>query len=226
MNGDRFKKRLPKFLGKISDFEDLLIAEDKEFDKIDSDLNRFDKGLFINTLNDMENPEEYLKRLEKDYGLPSIGSYKERINAILVKKRAKEPTTPFRVEELGNNYSNVDDIVNFIPQYEEYSFIVEFLLSRGKTDIQGFLNGLEEIKPAHLEVLIRLILEHKLIIKDKTDDYLTRHYFTGEHNTGTIPKHQYTGVMVRENVNIPNTNNTVEQRTFNVNEISSGGDSR
>lgn len=164
MNGDRFKKRLPKFLGKISDFEDLLIAEDKEFDKIDSDLNRFDKGLFINTLSDMGNPEEYLKRLEKDYGLPSIGSYKERINAILVKRRAKEPTIPYRVEELGNNYSDVEDIVKFIPKYEEYSFIIELLRSRGKTDIQGFLNALEEIKPAHLAFLIKLILEQSIYV--------------------------------------------------------------
>ena len=156
MNGDRFKNRLPKFLGKISDFEDLLIAEDKEFDRIDRDINRFDKGLFINTLNEMDNPDEFLKRLEKDYGLPSIGSYKERINAILVKKRAKEPTTPYRVEDLGNYYSDVDNIVKFISQYEEYSFIVEFLINRGKNDVQGFINALEEIKPAHLEFIMNM----------------------------------------------------------------------
>lgn len=164
MNGDRFKKRLPKFLGKISDFEDLLIAEDKEFNKIDRNIDRFDKGLFINTLNDMENPDEYLKRLEKDYGLSSIGSYEERINAILVKRRAKEPTIPYRVEELGNYYSNANNIVNFIPEYEEYSFIVEFLISRGVTDIQGFINALEEIKPAHLSYIKKLISQHNIYI--------------------------------------------------------------
>ena len=45
MRGDRFKKRLPKYIGQIADMNDTFFAEDKEFYRIEGALDDFLYGL-------------------------------------------------------------------------------------------------------------------------------------------------------------------------------------
>ena len=85
MRGDRFKKRLPKFIGRISDMDDLFYAEDKEIERIEQLIWDFTYGLYVSQIDKTSNPDFFLSRLERDYGLESAGSVKERINAILLK---------------------------------------------------------------------------------------------------------------------------------------------
>ena len=73
MRGDRFKRRLPKFIGNISDLDDTFYAEDKEFYRIDGEMDDFLYGLTASLLKKTKNPNKYLTRFEKDYGLESIG---------------------------------------------------------------------------------------------------------------------------------------------------------
>ena len=85
MRGDRFKKRLPKFVGRIGDMDDLFYAEDQEFERIEQVIWDFTYGLYVSDIDKTSNPDFFLTRLERDYGLESAGTVQERINAILIK---------------------------------------------------------------------------------------------------------------------------------------------
>lgn len=54
--GDRFKRRLPKFVGRIGDMSDLFQAEDKEFNVIDQLIFDFSQAMHIANLKRHRNP--------------------------------------------------------------------------------------------------------------------------------------------------------------------------
>ena len=100
MRGDRFKKRLPKFIGKISDLDDTFYAEDKEFYRIEEALDDFLYGLVASLMDRTKNPSKFLKKFEKDYGLESVGEVNDRLKQVLLKIGAKKVTTEEVVLEI------------------------------------------------------------------------------------------------------------------------------
>lgn len=157
MRGDRFKKRLPRFIGKIPDFDDLFQAEDKEFERIDETVEDFIFGLAIDTIRKSKTPNPWLEKLEKDYNLPAIGSVEDRINAILDKKNAQRTTTERVILEICERYGHK---TRYIPQYDAYAFELE-ISDQLHLDRRA-LKGIELVKPAHLGIMVRFVLKQKI----------------------------------------------------------------
>lgn len=223
---NRIARRLPRFLSQIDDFLDLMEAEDLEFDLLDDNIKEFVLAMFINKLEEAKNPEEALRALERDYKLDHRGTIRERVTAILVKKNFNDTSTVERLEELGDSFSPYDDVVKIIPRNEEYYFIADIDINRGKYNIGGFVEALYERKPAHLEANIHLRCTDKINIKDKTSSFMSRYYYSGEHNTGSVPKHIYTGQKHTDILSLPNYSKPVEQRNHYVGERSAADDSK
>lgn len=62
MRGDRFKKRLPKFVGNISDLDDTFYAEDKEFELIDKLIDDFDNSQSVSGIANTSDPDYFLRK--------------------------------------------------------------------------------------------------------------------------------------------------------------------
>lgn len=156
MRGDRFKTRLPNFIGKISDMNDLFIAEDREFEKIDYLLMDFINALFVEGIKNIENPEYFLRRLEKEYGIDSLGNVDERIAKIITKMRGKRTTTESVILEICRLFGFE---ATFEENYKHYSFIIgtkNFRLSNAA------IKAIGEIKPAHLGIILKILFEQKI----------------------------------------------------------------
>ena len=69
MLGDRFKNKLPRFIGEISDFNDLFIAEDKEFERLEGRIQDLINSSFIYSISKLKKPDPVLERLEKIFNI-------------------------------------------------------------------------------------------------------------------------------------------------------------
>ena len=103
----RFSRRLPKYLNQISDMNDLFIAEDKEFDRIDDRLGDFENALFVSGLKFLKNPELILRRLEDQYGLPHNLSVEKRIQRIITKMNGTKVCNIKTIIDLCDSYGSV-----------------------------------------------------------------------------------------------------------------------
>lgn len=222
MRGDRFKTRLPNFIGKISDMNDLFIAEDREFEKIDYLLMDFINALFVEGIKNIENPEYFLRRLEKEYGIDSLGNVDERVAKILLKMRGARTTTVDVILEICNLFGYR---VDFIERYSEYGFTLDF---HGTIKFNGrVLESIEVVKPAHLDFDIRFIFHESFIYKDKTDTYTNKLYPVGHfHQCGTIYNYQYTGKKVTSNIKLPNVSTNKANRHIVTGETKARGGNR
>ena len=148
MRGDRFKKRLPSFVGKIPDLDDTFFAEDKEFERIDKRLKGFGYGLIASLLKGEDGVLDYLARFEKDYGLEGVGSIDDRISAILAKIGASRVTTEKALLDLCQSFGVEGE---FYPDYGFYRFLLE-LRTRRDFNFKSLEKMVREIIPAHLEL--------------------------------------------------------------------------
>lgn len=148
MRGDRFKKRLPSFVGKIPDLDDTFYAEDKEFERIDKRLKGFGYGLIASLLKGEDGVLDYLTRFEKDYGLEGVGSIDDRISAIIAKIGASRVTTEKALLDLCHSFGVEGE---FYPDYSFYRFLLE-LRTRRDFNFKSLEKMAREIIPAHLEL--------------------------------------------------------------------------
>lgn len=148
MRGDRFKKRLPKFVGTIPDLDDTFYAEDKEFYRIDRKLKGFMYGLIASLMAGNEDVLDYLVRFEKDYGLEGVGSIDDRISAVLAKIGASRVTTEKALLDLCHSFGVEGE---FYPDYGFYRFLLE-LRTRKDFNLKTLEKMVREIIPAHLEL--------------------------------------------------------------------------
>ena len=199
MRGDRFKRRLPKFVGRISDMDDLFYAEDKEFDRIERLIWDFTYGLYVSSIGETSNPDFFLARLEADYGLESAGSVDDRITAILLKMRAKRTTTEEVILEICEAYGTPGV---YTPIYEDYSFLLNLYVN-GDIDLEALQRSIREVTPAHLEDRVNITFARLLKAQTQAGTASVKVWLCGEHNCGEIP-YNYTvgqaeiiGVKVR-----------------------------
>lgn len=186
--GDRFKWRLPKFIGKIDDMHDLFQAEDREFFMIDREINDFSLGMFVNSIAKTSKPNEYLSRLEKDYGLPSAGDVDKRLARLLVKMKGLGVTNEKALIDICRAFGYY---AVYHPRYEEYGFTLDFYDPKAlHFDV---LNAIEEVKPAHLHMDLRVTNHADLIAETQRGDLTFPVFLCGEHVCGTIPDDRHMG---------------------------------
>ncbi len=192
MRGDRFKKRLPKFIGRISDMDDLFYAEDQEFERIEELIWDFTYGLYVSEIDKTSNPDFFLTRLERDYGLESAGSIKDRINAILLKMRGKRTTTEEVILEICLAYGFP---AIYKEQYRDYGYLLELYVN-GDLDMGGLLKVLREVTPAHLWINLNMNFARALKLQIRSGDGSYLMYLCGEHPCGDIPYPWATGEVI------------------------------
>lgn len=205
MRGDRFKKRLPRFVGLIPDLDDTFYAEDKEFYRIDRRLKGFMYGLIASLMAGNDDVLDYLTRFEKDYGLEGVGSIDDRISQVLAKIGANRVTTEQALLDLCEKFG-VEG--KFHPSYEDYSFSLELEKIKEKPNFDKLVKAINEIIPAHLDFILNLLLADKLVFKESTKTYLNPFYMTGTnlYKTGQVYRYQYRGVKMVERVGLGNSN--------------------
>lgn len=169
MRGDRFKKRLPSFVGNIADLDDTFYAEDKEFERIDKRLVGFTYGLIASLMAGSDDVVSYLIRFEKDYGLEGVGTIDDRISAVLAKIGAGRVTTEQAILDLCKSFGVEGE---FFPKYETYEFLLE-LRTRKDFNFKALEKMLREIIPAHLKA--------KSQIAVLTDTRFSTASISGEH---------------------------------------------
>lgn len=201
MRGDRFKKRLPSFVGKIPDLDDTFYAEDKEFERIDKRLKGFTYGLIASLLKGEEDALDYLTRFEKDYGLEGVGSIDDRVSAVLAKIGASRVTTEKALLDLCQSFGVEGE---FYPDYKEYSFNLDLKKIKEKPNFDKLVKAINEIIPAHLDFILNLMLADKLVFREATKTYLNPFYMTGSslYKTGQVYDYQHRGLKMVERVSL------------------------
>lgn len=183
MRGDRFKRRLPKFIGQISDLDDTFYAEDKEFELIDRLIDDFEHSQSVSGIAKSANPDYFLRKLEIDYGLDHKGTTKERIDKILLKMRAKRTTTEEVILEICESFGAPGV---YTEKYKEYAFLLNLFVN-GDIDLGALQESIREIAPAHLEDRVNITFAKLLKLVTQAGDASTLLWLCGEHPCGDIP---------------------------------------
>ncbi len=192
MRGDRFKKRLPKFIGRIGDMDDLFYAEDQEFEKIEKLIWDFTYGLYVSQIDKTSNPDFFLSRLERDYGLESAGSVQDRINAILLKMRGKRTTTEEVILEICMAFGFP---ASYHEKYRDYGYLLELYVN-GDLDMDALWKALREVTPAHLWIDMNMNFARAMKLYTRSGDSSYLIYLCGEHPCGDIPYPWATGDII------------------------------
>ena len=192
MRGDRFKKRLPKFIGRIGDMDDLFYAEDQEFEKIEKLIWDFTYGLYVSQIDKTSNPDFFLSRLERDYGLESAGSVQDRINAILLKMRGKRTTTEEVILEICMAFGFP---ASYHEKYRDYGYLLELYVN-GDLDMDALWKALREVTPAHLWIDMNMNFARAMKLYTSSGDSSYLIYLCGEHPCGDIPYPWATGDII------------------------------
>ena len=197
MRGDRFKKRLPKFVGKIPDLDDTFYAEDKEFYRIDRRLKGFMYGLIASLMAGTEDVRDYLERFERDYGLEGVGSIEDRIKEVLLKIGAKKVTTEEVILDICKTFGLP---ARYTPKYEEYAFLLDLVLTEDGADLDKLNKAIREVVPAHLEDRVHIHFGKNLVFKTQhaLDSYLI--WLCGENLCGDIPYIRTVGSKVEAKI--------------------------
>ena len=113
------------------------------------ELKHFSIGLGIQS--SIDKATWGLRRWEEELGIeynPSM-SYEERREVIKAKLRGRGATTKEMIKNAAESFSGGE--VDIIEYPEEYKFVVKFVGVKGiPRNMQGFIDMLEAIKPAHL----------------------------------------------------------------------------
>lgn len=184
MRGDRFKKRLPKFIGKISDLDDTFYAEDKEFYRIEEALDDFLYGLVASLMERTKNPSKFLKKFEKDYGLESVGEVDDRLKQVLLKIGAKKVTTEEVVLDICKAFG-LPGVYH--EKYKEYAYLLELYIKGGDVDLGKLHEALREVSPAHLEDRVNINFVRALKLKSQGGNDSYKVWLCGENLCGDIP---------------------------------------
>lgn len=183
MRGDRFKKRLPKFVGNISDLDDTFYAEDKEFELIDKLIDDFDNSQSVSGIANTSDPDYFLRKLEIDYGLDHKGTIKDRIARLLLKMRAKRTTTEEVILEICESFGTPGV---YTEKYKEYAFLLNLFVNGG-IDLGELQKALHEVIPAHLEDRVNITFGRLLKAETQAGTANVKVWLCGEHSCGEIP---------------------------------------
>lgn len=189
MRGDRFKKRLPKFIGNISDIDDTFYAEDKEFELIDKLIDDFEHSQSVSGIANTSDPDYFLRKLEIDYGLDHKGTIKDRIARLLLKMRAKRTTTEEVILEICESFGAPG---MYTEKYKEYSFLLNLFVN-GDIDLGELQQALHEVIPAHLEDRVNITFGRLLKAQTQAGSTNVKVWLCGEHNCGDIPYNNTVG---------------------------------
>ena len=184
MRGDRFKKRLPKYIGQIADMDDTFFAEDKAFYRIEGALDDFLYGLIASLLDKTKNPSKFLKKFETDYGLESIGEIDDRLKQVLLKIGAKKVTTEEVILDICKAFG-LPGVYH--EKYKEYAFLLELYIKGGDVDLGKLHAAIREITPAHLEDRVNINFVRDLKLKSQSGNDSYKVWLCGEHPCGDIP---------------------------------------
>lgn len=104
------------------------------------------------------------------------------------------------------NGENKVDILKNIEQDVYDIYIKVSLLNKQNIDMVDKL--LRKILPAHLDFILSLLIENKIILVESTKTYLNPFYMTGTnlYKTGQVYKYQYRGVKKVDRVGLGNSN--------------------
>lgn len=183
MRGDRFKKRLPNFIGQISDLDDTFYAEDKEFELIERLIDDFENSQSISGIANAANPDYFLRKLEVDYGLDHKGTTKERIARLLLKIRAKRTTTEEVVLEI---CQSLGFPAKYEQKYREYGILLDLYVN-GDLDMDELIKTLMEATPAHIWIDLNMTFARVMQLQTRSGDNSFLMWLCGEHPCGDIP---------------------------------------
>lgn len=120
------------------------------------------------------------------------------------------------------NGENKVDIVKNIEQDVYDIYMKVSMLNRQDIDMVDKL--LRKILPSHLDFILSLLIENKIILVESTKTYLNPFYMTGTnlYKTGQVYKYQYRGVKKVERVGLGNSNKVKATRYRQVGEGQAG----
>ncbi len=165
----RFDWMLPKYLTKIADFDDLLEAEDQEFQRIEDRLLEVSADSTLTTMLSYDT----LRRLEWIFAIKvkKEESFDQRVQRVKSKLVAYETTTVEAIERLAERITQVPAKV--IEENENYYFRVEITLNEWR-GILALVEAIHEIKPAHLGFRLDIsFLTKKLYFSGLAQSYRT-----------------------------------------------------
>jgi len=123
-------------------------ANAKELNTFSNNLDSLLKQFFIDTA------DFSLGRWEKELGIDVNNNYnvEYRRSRILSKLRGQGTITVKLIKEVAESYNN--GIVDVIEDNPSYSFTIKFISNKGvPPNLEDLKVAIEEIKPAHLEVV-------------------------------------------------------------------------
>lgn len=166
MNGERLKRRLPPFIGEISDVEDSIIVIDNELDIISKRREDLIYSANVVLLEKSMEPEKELSRYEKIYQMKKVAghSFDDRTNAVVEKRQNTETSTTERLERLVQKYLKENEYVKIEEVNEKYYFIVYLQLIEDR-DLDKMLFELEEYKPAHLKYFMVFVFKNTIGVR-------------------------------------------------------------
>lgn len=136
-----------EFICKGKIFSKIFEEQQKQLDKIDTDIQDLINQCFIQTATWSLNIWEELYKLEIDL----TDTYENRRARVISAMRGHGTTTIEMIKNLATSFSNGD--VEIIEHSSEYYFIVKFVGTKGvPPKIEDLKNAINLIKPCHLGV--------------------------------------------------------------------------
>ena len=146
----RLLKYVQKFINKSDIFRQVLESQQAEIDILNGNLQDLVNNLFI------ESATWGLIFFERKYGIKTdlTDTLENRRARVLAKKRSCVTCTINAMKTMALSFSCGD--IDIDPHYEEDYFTIKFVSMLGiPPKIQDFYDAIEEIKPAHLEVIYK-----------------------------------------------------------------------
>ena len=142
------RKYVPQFLQEDPVLSQIYRTQGYEIGKFNYYIDDLIKQCFITTAT------WGLKYWEEEFGITidETDSLENRRSRVLAKKRKQDVCNIPTMKKICASYSNGE--VEIIPHYEEYYFTIKFVSTKGIPEkIQNIYDDIEEIKPAHLNVV-------------------------------------------------------------------------
>lgn len=205
-------------IGKAKEFQDRIISENVEFNKLWKNVDRTERASFIFKTDLMG-----LLKWEELLNITDVSklSFEERVKQVYIEWNKRVIWTERSLE------GYLDDLLGrdkyyFKLYYDEYGFYINVYVSK-KFNLIKLYDNLREIIPANLTIKIEITEFNRILLKDKTNTYITKLYKCNEVPSGRIYSEAYRGKKFVDVVNVKNDSSVKVNRTYKTNEIKSGG---
>lgn len=157
-------KYLPLYERKSEVFNEVIDVDDREFRNLEQQIEISKRNIFIDTA------VEALSIYERDLGIEIMNSlnYRQRREQIMSRYRATfDQTTEETIKAVSSAFSNGDVEVN--PTLTPGVYEIKFISTKGIPDnINGLMEAIDIIAPAHLEFTYTYTFNAWEFLKDKT----------------------------------------------------------